>query len=149
MKKGILITITAACALVGALIYADSAPPDREPPILHARLASPDVYDDGLYHAQIAVEAGPYEFRFVPNGDSPRNLDIAISDGDSALFTENFKLESTAHGPESARYYTWDYSGQKQLDLIEDYEVLEVQIDPRGDVLGPVTVFLHAVNSTS
>lgn len=143
MRRGAVAGAAVACVIAGMVIYAWSAPPDREPPILHARLASPDVYEDGLFHAQISVERGSYEFSFVPSGDSPRTLDILVSDGGTAIFSESFRLKSTEQGTESARYYTWDYTGQNRLDISEDYDSLQVRIDPRGDTLGPVTVFLR------
>lgn len=142
MRKYALVAGAAvAVAAVALALLDDSVPQDRSQVVFHARLADPALYEDGLFTAQARVEQGTYEFRFVPNGDSPRLLSIAILDSGILLFTEDFELESTEQGSEAARYYTWDYLGQKQVTFLEDYNAT-FRIDPHGDVFGPVSVQL-------
>ncbi len=141
MKRGIIAVLAAVVVLAAVLIYADSGPRDGPQVLFKARLADPSLYQDGLFSDQNHMEQGSYELRFVPSGDSPRILDITILDGDEVLFSERFELEGTEQGTESARYFTWDYLGEKQLDLTEDREVT-IWIDPNGNTLGSVTVMI-------
>ena len=107
--------------------------------IYHARLADPKQYQDGVFSDTFFVKQGKYEFRFVPNGDSPQKLSIAL-EGSSFSFAEDFILESTEHG-DVGKYYTWEYLGQDKIEIPEDQE-LQIKINPNGNVLGPVSVYL-------
>ena len=59
--------------------------------VFHVRLADPELYENGVYHKSFVLENGVYEFRFTPNGDSPRSLSITLI-GDSILFYDQFPL---------------------------------------------------------
>ena len=110
----------------------------------HVRLADPSMYNDGVYTDLFSVESGQYSFRFTPNGDSPQTLSITITQvgfEKQILFSEDFLLKGTEQGTESARYYSWDYLGQKQVSFSEDKEV-SIIIDPHGNIRGPVSVEL-------
>lgn len=110
-------------------------------PIFHARLADASMYDnEGIYQTSASAKAGQYELHFVPNGDSPRMLTISIV-GSGTSFEETFTLKSTPQGSESATYYTWDYTGQRVLNVGADSE-LSISIDPHGNLQGPVSVTL-------
>ena len=115
-----------------------------------ARLADPMLYnDDQLFIESIFISKGVYQFRFVPNGDSPETLGIRIFDDDNEiLFVEDFKLEGTEQGTESARYFVWDYLGVKEIEILKDQEI-SIEIDPHGDILGPVTVELITIKAVS
>ena len=62
--------------------------------VFHVRLAEPELYKNGVYSESFVLERGVYEFRFTPNGDSPRSLSITLI-GDSILFYEDFVLKGT------------------------------------------------------
>jgi len=141
MKKYIGIAVVLAMAVTVIAIATDDSPRVNADRVFHARLADPTLYEDGIYTDKVELAAGSYEFRFVPNGDSPRVLSIFVSENDTILFTDDFRLEGTPQGSESATYYTWDYLGQKQLSLAENRSAT-FTIDPHGDTLGPVTVQL-------
>ena len=77
-------------------------------------------------------------FRFVPNGDSPKNLDITIS-GKSFRIFHNFELKGTGHDTGISVYYTWEYLGDHNFSHDEE-ELVEIRINPNENVLGPITV---------
>ena len=81
--------------------------------VFHVRLADPELYENGIYHKSFVLENGVYEFRFTPNGDSPRSLSIMLI-GDSILFSETFVLKGTPHETDISLYYTWNYEGVKK-----------------------------------
>ena len=110
----------------------------KNEPVFHVTLASPSIYDNGVYFGTFVLEKGEYKFRFVPNGDSPKNLTISLK-GDDFEFSENFILNGTLHKTEISEYYTWDYDGQK-LVLLPTQKEISIQINPNGNVIGSVSV---------
>ena len=76
--------------------------------VFHVRLADPELYENGVYHKSFVLENGVYEFRFTPNGDSPRLLSVTLI-GDSILFSEDFVLKGTPHETDISLYYTSNY----------------------------------------
>ena len=81
-----------------------------------------------------------YNFRFVPNGDSPQTLSISIT-GDNTFFSEDFELVGTLVETDISQYYTWDYRGQKHFE-ISGIEKVKMIIDPYGNVMGTVSVYI-------
>nr|AIE98254.1 hypothetical protein [uncultured marine thaumarchaeote KM3_04_H06] len=108
--------------------------------VFHIRLADPELYENGIYHESFVLEDGVYEFRFTPNGDSPRLLSVTLV-GNSILFSEDFMLEGTPHETNISLYYTWDYEGVKKIQVFEDQQV-DIKINPNGNLVGPVSVEL-------
>jgi hypothetical protein len=106
----------------------------------HVTLADPKLYKDGVYSSNFVFEKGDYMFRFVPNGDSPKNLTILLQ-GDNFLFSENFKLNGTLHETGISEYYTWDYDGEKSIRILEQQEI-SILINPNGNVKGSVSVYI-------
>lgn len=125
--------------ILAALVLMPSEKSERQE-IYHARLADPKLYIDGIFTDTFAIEKGTYQFRFVPNGDSPQILSIALK-GDTFSFSEDFELEGTPHETGISTYYTWEYLGQDTIEVQQDQE-LQIVIDPHGNTLGPVSVFL-------
>jgi hypothetical protein len=128
----------AIAVVFGLILTAPSGSSGREQ-IYHARLADPKQYQDGVFSDMVFVKQGEYEFRFVPNGDSPQTLSITL-DGPSFSFAEDFELEGTEQG-DVGKYYTWEYLGQDKITVPEDQEI-QIRINPNGNVLGPVSVYL-------
>ena len=106
-------------------------------PIFHITLANPELYQNGVFSDTFMTEEGDYYFRFVPNGDSPRNLTISLK-GDNYEFSENFELKGTLHETGISEYYTWDYEGQKIFQI--NAKEVEILINPNGNVKGSVSV---------
>ena len=106
--------------------------------VFHVTLADPKLYNNGIYSNTFVIEKGEYIFRFVPNGDSPQNLEISLK-GDDFEFSENFYLNGTIHETGISEYYTWDYDGQKIIFIPTSKEIA-IQINPNGNVKGSVSV---------
>lgn len=106
--------------------------------VFHVTLANPEIYQSGIYSSIFAIEKGEYYFRFVPNGDSPRNLSISL-EGEDFEFSEDFKLNGTLHDTGISEYYTWDYDGQKSI-MVPTQNKMLIKINPNGNVMGSVSV---------
>ena len=106
--------------------------------IFHVTLADSDLYKNGIYSNTFTVNKGDYLFKFVPNGDSPQLLSISLN-GKDYHFSENFKLNGTLHQTGISEYYTWDYDGEKVIS-IPDKQLISIEINPNGNVLGPISV---------
>ncbi len=139
MRKLVIAVVAVIIVIVLGLILTPSEKTARTQ-IYHVRLADPDMYKDGIYSETFQIKKGTYEFRFVPNGDSPQTLSIALK-GPTFSFTEDFKLEGTPHDTGISRYYTWEYIGESTIQVPDDQQ-LEILINPHGNLLGPVSVYL-------
>lgn len=106
--------------------------------IFHITLADPDLYNNGIHTDAFTVDKGEYSFRFVPNGSSPKILSITLN-GNNFDFSENFKLESTSHQTGISEYFTWEYVGEKVIQISESQEITII-INPNGNVMGSVSV---------
>ena len=123
---------------IGFFSSSDNKTEDEQSIVFHVTLANPQNYENGVYSHSLEIEEGKYEIRFVPNGDSPKILTITIN-GQSMNFFENFALEGTPHETDVSIYYTWEYSGNKIIQVPGKQEI-EILIDPNGNLLGPVSV---------
>ena len=106
--------------------------------VYHVTLADPSLFTEGIFSDSFFVQKGDYEFRFIPNGDSPKSLSISLS-GSSFLFNGDFELEGTSHETGISVYYTWDYLGEKKIEITEE-QVLRIEINPHNNIIGPVSV---------
>jgi len=106
----------------------------------HITLADPDLYKDGIFTESFEIQKGSYEFRFVPNGDSPEILTISL-EGSSFSFSEDFQLAGTPHETGISVYYTWDYLGIKEV-IIDENQKLTILINPHNNIVGPVSIDL-------
>ena len=107
--------------------------------IFHVRLADPNLYKDGIFSDTFTIKNGTYKFGFFPNGDSPKILTVTLK-GDSFSFSQDFKLNGTIQEP--GTYYTWKYLGQNKVQIPDDQN-MQIVINPHGNTLGPVSVFLE------
>ena len=142
MKRAVFGGIVAASAIVVILILRIVTSDNTESTdfVYHALLADPEIYEDGVYSESFAIAAGNYKFKFIPNGDSPQTLSISLN-GESYSFSENFKLEGTAHTTPISEYYTWDYTGQKEIRIPQG-QTLQININPNGNLVGTVSVLI-------
>ncbi len=107
--------------------------------IFHVRLADPKLYEDGVFSDTFFIKNGTYKFRFVSSGDSPKVLTVTLK-GNLFLFSEDFKLNGILMEP--GTYHTWKYIGQDKIE-IQDEQNMQIIINPHGNILGPVSVFLE------
>ena len=141
MKKAIYVgvAIAAVIAIVGLSVGLNSEKTEKKV-AYHVTLADPNLYNDGIFTNTFEIQKGTYQFSFVPNGDSPQTLSVALK-GATFSFGEDFQLEGTPHETGISTYYTWDYLGKKQIQVPEDQQ-LQIEINPRGNLLGSVSVDL-------
>jgi len=139
MKK-IFLIIPIVILIIGVIVLgsqSDQSNTNNEP-VFHVTLADPKLYDNGLYSSTFVIEKGEYNFRFVPNGDSPQNLTVSLK-GNNFEFYEDFKLNGTLHETGISEYYTWDYDGGKSIRIPTQEEIF-IQINPNGNENGSVSV---------
>ena len=106
----------------------------------------------------IFVEDGIYEFRFVPNGDSPQKLSVElkcyISCADVNLpahVSLHYVLVGNLVEEGMSSWYTWKYQiDSSRVNLgdgetgfkIDEPQQVEISIDPRGYLNGPISIEL-------
>ena len=137
MKKIIYI---AAMVVVAIAIGLSLEPNSKKNVIYHVTLADPKIYINEIFSDTFTIQKGMYQFSFVSNGDSPETLSISLK-GPTFSFTENFQLNGTLHDTGISTYYTWEYFGKKEIQVIED-QPLKIEINPHGNLLGSVSVDL-------
>ncbi len=151
-KKPIIgsIILAAIIAIVffGAQINPDN--PENEEnsksEVWSARIAGPE-FDNVSHHrySSITLERKvPYEFDFVPMGDSPEFIKISLGN----VFSEMFILEGTLMDTGISEYYTWDYTGNKNFEISLnqcpnqetcDYDII---VERYGNLKGSVSISL-------
>lgn len=135
----VAVAVAVIAVFAGVASLDDQGGPDNGA-VFHATLADPEMYVDGTYARDLALESGMYGFRFTPNGDSPQTLSIRIAGG-SVSFEEDFVLKGTLHSTGISEYYTWEYLGADRIHVAEPASV-RIVIDPNGNLLGAVSVSL-------
>lgn len=144
----VIAVLLVAGLVVGALVPEGETEPGISAPrdgggdeIFHVRLAEPGMYPGGVYTGSFEAPGGQYAFDFVPNGSSPEILSITL-EGGGPEYREDFLLEGTRHEALLGEYYTWEYLGQKHV-AIQDGGTVSITIDPNGNTLGSVSVYLY------
>jgi len=141
MKKAVYVgvAITVAIVIVGLAVELQSEKSEKRV-AYHVTLADPKLYTNGIFTDIFEIQKGTYQFSFVPNGDSPQTLSIALK-GATFSFAEDFQLQGTPHETGISTYYTWDYLGKKEIHIPEDQQ-LQIVINPHGNLLGSASVDL-------
>ena len=132
-----------AIILIGIIIFlrmSNDLPNGETDFVFHVRLADPEMYENGVYQEIFDLPPGEFRFKFIANGDSPEKLSITMRNEEFS-FSEDFKLEGTAHTTPISEYFTWSYLGEKKIKT-SDWQSLEVSIDPHGNLQGPVSVMI-------
>lgn len=137
MKKTIYV---AAIVVVAIAIGLSLEPNSKKPVTYHVTIGDPKLYTNEIFTDTFEIQNGTYQFSFVPNGDSPKILSIALK-GATFSFAEDFQLNGTLHDTGISTYYTWDYLGKKEIQVLKD-EQLQIVINPHGNLLGSVSVDL-------
>ena len=90
-KFGIIGLVIGIAIMIGFFGIQDDQNENEKKRVFHVTLASPDNYENGVFTDTFLIEEGDYEFGFVPNGDSPKNITITLK-GEFFSFSENFSL---------------------------------------------------------
>lgn len=138
-KKVLAVIIMVVVSFIAILTLSGFGQPEfkKLDVIYHVTLADPGLYKEGIYADSFVIQKGSYSFRFIPNGDSPKTLSVTLT-GNSFSFLEDFKLAGTPHETGISVYYTWDYNGKKQFEVLDDQD-LKITINPHDDIQGPVS----------
>ena len=139
MKK-IIYVVAIVLAAIGLGLSLSLEPSYKKDVTYHVTLADPKLYTDEIFTDSFAIQKGTYQFGFVPNGDSPETLSIILK-GTSFSFAEDFQLNGTSHDTGISTYYTWEYLGKKEIQVMDDQR-LQIVINPYGNLLGSVSVDL-------
>ena len=148
MKKSSLAIIGLAAAVIAVVVF--SSPKDNiqdSDYTYHVNLSESKYGEFGVYEELFEIgdvdcqRFCDYNFRFVPNGDSPQTLSISISGNDVSFF-EDFELVGTSVETDISQYYTWDYAGQK-IFQISGLENVKITIDPHENTKGTVSVYIN------
>ena len=149
MKKKPIFGIICLVIIPAVIIFGDQVNPDNlkdseidSSNVFHIRLADPTLYEKGVYVDYFQVEKGVYEFRFVPNGDSPQKLSIKLfAESDVVLMDNHFELEGSLVEDDISSWYTWDYLGEKRISF-DELQQIKIIVSPNGDLRGPVSIEL-------
>ena len=165
---GIVLAVIIGVVVFGGAIYpeyVDSQKPIKNTTVFHVTLADPALYDCVTisayeyceYREVVFLEEGIYEFRFVPNGDSPQKLSVELrstSPEDVNLSTYvslHYVLVGNLVEEGMSSWYTWKYQiDSSRVNLgdgetgfkIDEPQQVEISIDPRGYLNGPVSIEL-------
>ncbi|MFQ5781712.1 MAG: hypothetical protein ACE5GR_01495 [Nitrosopumilus sp.] len=137
-KKIVIIPIIIIIGILVVGFFLEPSEKNNSNVIFHATLADPDLYTNGVYTGVFTVDKGEYLFRFVPNGSSPEILSVTLK-GTDFDFSEDFKLQSTSHQTGISEYFTWEYEGEKIIQISEMQEI-SIIINPNGNIRGSVSV---------
>ena len=150
---GIILVSIIGVVFAGAQINPDNPEnEDSNSEVWSTRIAGP-AFDNTWNHkySPITLERKiPYEFDFVPMGDSPERLKISVvwSGQGVHVFSEMFILEGTLVDTGISEYYTWDYTGNKNFEI--SYEQCpnqktcnyDIIVERYGNLKGSVTISL-------
>ena len=149
---GIILAVIIGVVFVGAEINPDN-PENGE--VWSIRMAGPEWDDRPILRASLPnLEEGTYKIGFVPMGDSPHKITIAIKGKWTEsyyldpswrpLFSEEFVLKGTPVDTGISKYYTWEYIGQKYVYIpeVEEEANYEIKIERSGNLKGSVTISL-------
>ena len=156
MSKKPIIGCIILAAIIGVIFVGTQINPDNpeNEEVWSIRMASPEWHDRQTVRASLPnLEEGTYKIGFVPMGDSPSKIGIAIwvrSAGNfdeatwTPVFSEGFVLKGTPVDTGISKYYTWEYVGQKYVYIpeVEREANYEITIKRSGNLKGSVTISL-------
>ena len=151
---GIILIAIIGVVYAGAQINPDNPENENSPnsEVWSTRIAGPE-FDNISNHryAPITLERKvPYEFHFVPMGDSPERLKISVGGNGHGveIFSELLYLEGTLVDTEISEYYTWDYVGNKNFEISFDQCPnqktcnYDITVERYGNLKGSVSISL-------
>ena len=135
--------------------------------IWNFRISGEEFHDISTIRAGLPVlEGGTYKIGFVPMGDSPAKIELTIKGkwtesynvepGWRQVFSEEFVLERSLVDTGISKYYTWEYIGQKYVQIPElegkipssDEAIYEIIINRYGNLEGSVSISLSKVDTS-
>ena len=133
--------------------------------IWNFRISGEEFNDISTITAGLGViEGGTYKIGFVPMGDSPAKIKLTIKGkwtesynvepSWGTIFSEEFVLEKSLVDTGISKYYTWEYIGQKYVQIPElegkipssDEPIYEIIIARSGNLEGSVSISLTKVD---
>ena len=133
--------------------------------IWNFRISGEEFNDISTITAGLPVlEGGTYKIGFVPMGDSPAKIKLTIKGkwtesyylepSWGTTFSEEFVLEKSLVDTGISKYYTWEYIGQKYVQIPElegkipssDEPIYEIIINRYGNLEGSVSISLSKVD---
>ena len=149
---GIIVAVIICLVAAGTQINPDSPENEKRPnsEAWSTRIAGPE-FDNITTHTfqAISLERNiPYKFEFVPMGDSPERLKISVGNA----FSELFILEKTLVDTGISKYYTWEYTGDKNFQIStqqcpnEKTCSYDITIDRFGNLKGSVSIAITRVS---
>jgi hypothetical protein len=150
---GIILVVILGMILAGSQINPDN--PENEvvsSQVWNVRIAGPMFHDLETYDASLgSLDKGTYQIGFVPMGDSPTKITIKIRDSvGNEFFFEEFYLERNLVDTGISKYYTWEYIGQKYVQIPKsgDDEDYQITVERIGNLEGSVSISLEKVDTS-
>ena len=165
-KKAIIVVGIAIAAVAISIAYGASMNPGGNEQrsggeIWNFRISGEEFHDISTIRAGLPVlEGGTYKIGFVPMGDSPAKIELTIKGkwtesynvepSWGTIFSEEFVLEKSLVDTGISKYYTWEYIGQKYVQISElegkipssDEPIYEIIISRYGNLEGSVSISL-------
>ena len=163
---GIILAAIIGLVATGAQINPEYTKESSDSVVWQTRIAGPEFDNVSTHKMGLGnLEGGTYKVEFVPMGDSPRKMTVTITGKipDEQMyyvedqvysgifvevFSEKFILEKSLVDTGISKYYTWDYIGQKYVQIPESKGVTsyEIQIERIGNLQGSVSISLEKVD---
>ena len=164
---GIILVAILGMVAVGAQINPEYTEESSDSEVWSFRMAGPDFHDRETHRDGMgSLEGGTYKIGFVPMGDSPAKIELTIKGKWTEsynvepswrqVFSEEFVLERSLVDTGISKYYTWEYIGQKYVQIPElegkipssDEAIYEIIINRSGNLEGSVSISLSKVDTS-
>ena len=170
MNKMVIAGTVVVAAIIVSMAYGASMNPGgneqrSDGEIWNFRISGEEFNDISTITAGLGViEEGTYKIGFVPMGDSPAKIELTIKGkwtvsynvepSWGTIFSEEFVLEKSLVDTGISKYYTWEYIGQKYVQIPElegkipssDEAIYEIIINRSGNLEGSVSISLTKVD---
>ena len=170
MNKMVIAGGVVVAAIIVSIAYGASMNPGGNEQrsggeIWNFRISGEEFNDISAIRAGLpALEGGTYKIGFVPMGDSPAKIELTIKGkwtvsynvepSWGTIFSEEFVLEKSLVDTGISKYYTWEYIGQKYVQIPElegkipssDEPIYEIIISRHGNLEGSVSISLSKVD---
>ena len=170
MNKMVIAGGVVVAAIIVSIAYGASMNPGGNEQrsggeIWNLRISGEEFNDISTITAGLGViEGGTYKIGFVPMGDSPAKIELTIKGkwtesyrlepSWGTIFSEEFVLKKSLVDTGISKYYTWEYIGQKYVQIPElegkipssDEPIYEIIISRYGNLEGSVSISLSKVD---